>query len=77
MGRARWIMAALAAGGIAAASIAASAAPQGPEWPGTYVYYDDAGNVVGEANNVLCKPQQAWGEVTASYSYRLGCGFSQ
>lgn len=64
------------AGAATLASIAAVSAPPGPEWPGTYVYYDEAGNVVGEANNVLCKPQQAWGEVTANYDYRLGCGFT-
>lgn len=74
MRRAGWIVAALAAGSIAVVSIAATAAPPGPEWPGTYVYYDQAGNVVGEANNVLCKPQQSWGVVTARYDYRLGCG---
>lgn len=77
MRRAHWIMAACAASGIALASIAATAAPPGPEWPGTYTYYDESGNVVGEANNVLCKPQQAWGVVTTRYVYRLGCGFTQ
>ena len=62
------------AAAAALASLAAIAKPPGPEWPGTYVYYDDAGNVVGEANNVLCKQRSAWGEVTANYDYRLGCG---
>lgn len=76
MRRAHWIMAACAASGIALGSIAAIAAPPGPEWPGTYTYYDENGTIVGEANNVLCKPQQAWGRVTANYDYRLGCGFS-
>jgi hypothetical protein len=60
----------------ALASLAAIAKQPGPEWPGTYVYYDQAGNVVGEANNALCKPQAAWGVVTANYEYRLGCGFT-
>jgi len=62
---------------VALASLAAVAKKPGPEWPGTYVYYDDAGNVVGEANNVLCKPQSSWGEVTANYDYRLGCDISR
>ena len=71
----------IAAASLAAAatlwSLAGVAKKPGPEWPGTYVYYDEAGNVVGEANNVLCKPQSAWGIVTERYDYRLGCGFSQ
>ena len=75
MRRAHWIMAACAVSGIAMASIAATAAPPGPEWPGTYTYYDENGAIVGEANNALCKPPQAWGRTTAHYDYRLGCGF--
>ncbi|MFC3716743.1 DUF6289 family protein [Luteimonas soli] len=62
---------------VALASLAAVAKKPGPEWPGTYVYYDDAGNVVGEATNVLCKPQAAWGEVTANYDYNLGCNITR
>lgn len=62
---------------LALASLAAVAKKPGPEWPGTYVYYDQAGNVVGEANNVLCKPRSAWGEVTANYDYRLGCDLTR
>ncbi len=61
---------------VTLASLAAVAKPPGPEWPGTHVYYDEAGNVVGEANNALRKPQSAWGEVTANDEYRLGCGFT-
>ncbi len=75
MRRSIWIAAACAAG-VAVASVAVFAQKPGPEWPGTYVYYDEAGNVVGEANNVLCEPQAAWGEVTRDFDYRLGCGFS-
>ena len=61
----------------ALASLAAVAKKPAPEWPGTYVYYDDAGNVVGEANNVLCWPQSSWGEVTANYDYHLGCNITR
>lgn len=75
MNRSIWIAGACAAG-LVSASLAAFAKPP-PEWPGTYVYYDQAGTVVGEANNALCLPQASWGVVTRNFDYRLGCGFSQ
>jgi hypothetical protein len=77
MRRPDWKLIACACAGIALASMAVAAAKPPPEWPGTYVYRDDAGNIVGEANNALCHPQDAWGVVTANVTARLGCGLSQ
>lgn len=63
--------AALLGSTFATAAIAAIA----HEFPATYVYYDQAGNIVGE-RNVGCNPNQQWGEVTRRYTLRAGCGFS-
>ena len=69
--RAKWGVAVLAACLLAGAGIAGAAG-----FPGTEMYYDDAGVLVGEAT-FGCRPNQAWGVVTENVVVRAGCGVSQ
>lgn len=67
---------ALAAAALLGSSFATAAvAAIVQNYPATYVYYNDFGDIVGE-RNVGCRPNQQWGEVTRHYTLRPGCGFS-
>lgn len=46
------------------------------DFPATYTYYDNNGNIVGE-RNVGCSPNQQWGVASNTYVLRAGCGFLQ
>jgi hypothetical protein len=71
MRKTTWYLAAIAACALGAASLA-----NANGFPGTEMYYDDDGVLVGEAT-FGCVPNQRWGIVTDNVEVRAGCGVSQ
>ncbi|MCD9033757.1 hypothetical protein LDO32_18760 [Luteimonas sp. Y-2-2-4F] len=67
------LTAVVAAGVLTGANLVGVAGANG--FPGTEMYYDDNGVLVGEAN-FGCVPNRAWGVATPNVVVRAGCEFS-